>query len=78
MSEAVDLDEVIARYATRSFTDSTLLTEAGVASLSIFRIVAALCPDPTTEIDLESVAKVRTVLELKQWLGRHLGAGSAV
>jgi hypothetical protein len=79
MSEPPDLDEVIARYAVSSFTDTTLLTEAGVVSLSIFRIIAELHPEPDVEIDIESVADVRTVLELKQWLGRHLAdAGRTV
>ncbi|MEV5716973.1 hypothetical protein AB0L41_24030 [Amycolatopsis mediterranei] len=78
MSESPDLDEVIARYAAGPFTDSTLLTEAGVVSLSIFRIIAALRPDPDVEIDVESVACVRTVLDLKQWLRRHLADAGRV
>lgn len=72
MAATPDLNEVITRYTSSTFTDATPLTEAGLASLSVFRIVAALCPDPALEINVESLSCVRTVSELKQWLSRML------
>ncbi|MFC7309265.1 hypothetical protein ACFQVC_34285 [Streptomyces monticola] len=62
------LDAVISAYATGEFDDSTLLAEAGVASLAVLRIVIDVLPDPSLELDTESLATVRTVGDLKQWL----------
>lgn len=78
VSDAHDLDRAIARYTAGPFTDSTLLTDAGLVSLSMFRIAAELCPDPSAEINVEGLAGVRTIRELKQWLGGLLGNGAEV
>jgi len=65
---ALDLDEAISAYATGEFEDTTPLAEAGVASLAVLRIVVDVLPDPSLELDTESLATVRTVGDLKQWL----------
>ena len=66
--DPVDLDALISRYAPGSFTDSTPLNEAGLVSLSVFRIAAELAPDFAAEIDVEGLAGVHTIADLKRWL----------
>jgi hypothetical protein len=63
-----DLDDVIARYATEPFDDSTPIAEAGLVSLSVFRIITDLVTDPRVEIDAGRLAGIRTVTDLKAWL----------
>lgn len=63
-----DLDLTIARYATHSFTDATLLLDAGIPSLSLMRLVVDALPNGDTEIDVTSLVDLRTVGDLKSWL----------
>lgn len=68
MAAPADLDAVIAKYATRGFTDSTALLDAGIQSLSLLRLVVDVLPDDDAEIDVTSTADLRTIGELKAWL----------
>jgi hypothetical protein len=75
MSE--DLDDVIARYATEPFEDSTPIVEAGLVSTSVLRVITDVVTDPGVEIDAGRFADVRTVGDLKQWL-RDILAGPII
>lgn len=77
MSLVPDFDELIAQYAAGPFTDESTLIDVGLVSLSIFRIVAELKPDPGVEIDIEGLAAVTTVADLKRWLGPLAGVAAA-
>jgi hypothetical protein len=72
MSE--DLDDVIARYATEPFDDFTPIAEAGLVSISVFRVITDVVTDPGVEIDAGRLADVRSVGDLKAWL-RDILAG---
>jgi aryl carrier-like protein len=76
MSVTPDFDELIAQYAAGPFTDESSLIDAGLVSLSIFRIVGELKPDPGVEIDIEGLAGVHTVADLKAWLRPLVGAAA--
>ncbi len=69
MSAHTDLDAVIARHATTGFDDSTLLLDAGLESLSLLRLAAEVAVDDDAEIDASRLVDLRTVGDLKQWLG---------
>ncbi|MEV1026128.1 hypothetical protein [Streptomyces sp. NPDC050264] len=62
------LDGAICAYATGEFEDTTPLAEIGVTSLAVLRVVIDVLPDPSLELDTGSLATVRTVGDLKQWL----------
>ncbi|MGW4213749.1 hypothetical protein ACWEIJ_37600 [Lentzea sp. NPDC004789] len=76
MSSAAQIHALIESHAAGSFTDSTTLVDAGVVSLSIFRMIAELRPDPGAELDIEGLAHVHTVADLKRWLGAIAGASA--
>ncbi|GAA3266023.1 MULTISPECIES: acyl carrier protein [Dactylosporangium] len=64
----LDLDPMIARYATVAFDDSTPLLEAGLESLSLLRLAVEVATDENAEIDASRLVDVRTVGDLKVWL----------
>ena len=68
-----DLDTVIDRYAAEAFDDETSLIEAGLVSLSIFRIITDVVIDDDVEIDASRLADVRTIGDLKNWLRELTG-----
>jgi aryl carrier-like protein len=78
MSVTPDFDKLIAPYAAGPFTDDSTLIDVGLVSLSVFRIIAELKPDPGVEIDIEGLAGVRTIAELKLWLDALAGAPASV
>jgi acyl carrier protein len=63
-----DLDQAIASYAVGRYNDGSSLTQAGLESLSVLRLVADVVTDPDLEIDTGHLAHVRTVGDLKGWL----------
>ena len=65
---ALDLNPLIARYATVAFDDSTSLLEAGLESLSLLRLAVEVATDEDAEIDASRLVDVRTVGDLKVWL----------
>ena len=75
MSPAPDLDTLIMRYASIAVTDSTPLLEAGLESLSLLRIAVEVAADDDAEIDATGLVDLRTVGDLKKWLGTLLAAG---
>jgi len=75
MSPAPDLDALIARYASIAVTDSTPLLEAGLESLSLLRIAVEVAADDDAEIDATGLVDLRTVGDLKTWLGTLFAAG---
>jgi aryl carrier-like protein len=64
----LDLNPMIARYATVAFDDSTPLLEAGLESLSLLRLAVEVATDENAEIDATRLVDVRTVGDLKVWL----------
>jgi aryl carrier-like protein len=77
MADTVDLDGVIARYATTEFDDSTPILEAGLESLSLVRLAVEVATDEEAEIDATRLVDVTTIGDLKTWL-RELGSGSVM
>lgn len=71
MSRTLDLDSVIGSYAAGPYQDATPLAEVGIVSLTIFRIITEIGPEAGVEIDVERLASVETVGDLKDWL-QHL------
>ena len=68
MSETLDLDATIARYATFSFDDNTSLLDAGLESLALLRLAVEVATDEDAEIDASRLVDLRTVADLKGWL----------
>jgi hypothetical protein len=64
----LDLNPMIARYATVVFDDSTPLLEAGLESLSLLRLAVEVATDENAEIDASRLVDVRTIGDLKVWL----------
>lgn len=77
MTIPLDLDSTIARYASVSFDDSTPLLEAGLESLSLIRLAVDVATDDDAEIDAARLVDLRTVGDLKKWLGSLAAAGTA-
>ncbi|TDP92854.1 phosphopantetheine-binding protein [Labedaea rhizosphaerae] len=80
MTAQLDLDSRIARYATAAFDDDTSVMDAGLESLSLLRLAVEVAADDDAEIDATRMAGVRTIGELKQWLGDlavHAGGDAA-
>ncbi|HTZ45360.1 MAG TPA: phosphopantetheine-binding protein [Jatrophihabitans sp.] len=75
MSVWTDLDSVIGNYASPGFTDTTPLVAAGLDSLTMLRVVAAVAADDDTEIDASRLVDLRTVADLKDWLRAVAGTG---
>jgi hypothetical protein len=70
MTIPADLDTTIAKYASVTFDDSTPLLEAGLESLSLLRLaVEVAADDDDAEIDATRLVDLRTVGDLKRWLG---------
>lgn len=68
MTAQLDLDAMIAKYATVSFDDDTALLDAGLESLSLLRLAVEVAADEDAEIDATRLVDLGTVGELKQWL----------
>lgn len=68
MTAQLDLDAMIARYATASFDDDTPLLDAGLESLSLLRLTVDVTVDEDAEIDASRLVELTTVGELKRWL----------
>lgn len=64
----VDLDTIIARYATFDFDDSTPLLDAGLESLALLRLAVDVAADDDAEIDATRMVDLHTVADLKHWL----------
>jgi phosphopantetheine binding protein len=64
----LDLDTVIARYATFVFDDTTLLLDAGIESLSLLRLAVDVAEDDEAEIDASRLVDLHTIADLKAWL----------
>jgi acyl carrier protein len=71
------LDATIARYATFTFDDSTPLLDAGLESLSLLRLAVEVATDEDAEIDATRMVDLRTVADLKAWLGSMMLADQA-
>lgn len=69
MTAQLDLDSTIAKFATGPFDDSTPLLDAGLESLSLLRLAVEVAADDDAEIDATRLVDVRTVGDLKVWLG---------
>jgi acyl carrier protein len=67
--ETVNLDVVISRFAAFAFDDRTSLAAAGIESLTILRLAVEVAAADDAEIDASGLAGLRTVGDLKQWLG---------
>jgi hypothetical protein len=74
MTTPLDVDPVIARYATAAFDDLTPLQTAGIESLSLLRLAAEVATDDEAEIDATRLVDLRTVGDLKLWLRELTGA----
>lgn len=74
MTAQLDLDAIIAKYATVSFDDDTALLDAGLESLSLLRLAVEVAADEDAEIDATRLADLGTVGELKQWLAELAAA----
>ena len=70
-----DLDMAIATYASVVVDDSTPLLEAGLESLSLLRLAVEVARDDDAEIDATGLVDLRTVGDLKTWLGTLFAAG---
>jgi acyl carrier protein len=68
MTSAKAIDNIVRRYAVASFNDTSTLTDAGLESMSVVRIIVDLNFDPAIEIDMAHFAELRTVTDLKRWL----------
>ncbi|MFI5779964.1 phosphopantetheine-binding protein [Nocardia sp. NPDC051570] len=68
MADTLDLDVAIARHATAEFDDSTLLTDAGLESLSLIRLAVEAATDEDAEIDATRLVDIHTIGDLKVWL----------
>jgi hypothetical protein len=69
MEATVNLDVVIGRFAAFAFNDSTQLAAAGIESLAMLRLAVEVATDGDAEIDASGLAGLRTVGDLKRWLG---------
>lgn len=79
MTDLPDLDATIARYATSDFDDDTMLLDTGLDSLSLVRMAVEVAGDDEDgEIDAARMIGLRTVGELKGWLGEIAGPGVTV
>ena len=76
MRLAAEYDQLIGTHSMGEFTDASRLTDIGLVSLSVYRIIAALEPEPGVEIDAERLAHVHTVGELKRFLDELTRAGT--
>lgn len=76
MTVPFDLDPIIARHASVGFDDSTPLLEAGLESLSLLRLAVDVATDDDAEIDATRLVELRTVGDLKEWLGTLVAAGA--
>lgn len=76
----LDLEAVIARYATFVFDDDTPLLDAGIESLALLRLAVDVAADDEAEIDATRLVDLNTIADLKAWLrelapaGQHGGA----
>lgn len=77
MDAPVDLDAAIARYSAFTFDDSTPLPAAGLESLSLLRLAVEVAADDGAEIDATALVGLRTIGDLKRWLGDIASSGSA-
>ncbi|WP_370947063.1 phosphopantetheine-binding protein [Amycolatopsis sp. cg5] len=75
MPATSNLDQIIEKYATGSFTDETPLLAAGIESLALLRLAVDVVDDEDAEIDLTSLVDVKTIGDLKVWL-TELAAGA--
>jgi aryl carrier-like protein len=75
MIPASEFDATIARYASTAFDDDTPLLEAGLESLSLLRLAVEAATDDDAEIDATRLVDLRTVGDLKSWLGELRAAG---
>lgn len=69
----VDLDAIIARYATFAFDDTTPLLDAGLESLALLRLAVDVAVDDDAEIDATRLVDLHTVADLKLWLADLAG-----
>lgn len=74
-SPLIEVEEVIARYTSVPFGDTTPLHNAGLDSLTLLRIAVDLAPGEDTEIDASGLVKLRTIKDLKGWLLELSSAG---
>lgn len=77
MEATVNLDAVIARYTALAFDDSTPLPAAGIESLAMLRLAVQVADDDEVEIDASALVGLRTIGELKRWLGHLASNGTA-
>lgn len=68
MEAMVNLDVVIGRYALFPFEDSTPLPVVGIDSMTMLRLAVEVAA-ADAEIDASGLAGLRTVGDLKRWLG---------
>src|SRR5262245_60866747 len=72
MAVFLDLEAVIAKYATEGFTDASPLLEVGLDSLALLRLAVDVA-DSDAEIDATTLVHVRTIGDLKVWLAGLAG-----
>jgi aryl carrier-like protein len=77
MNPPLDLDTVIARYASVAFDDGTALLEAGLESLALLRLAVDVTTNHDAEIDATGLVDMRTVGDLKKWLDTIATGGQA-
>lgn len=79
VSESYSALEIALRDQVRvPYGDGSKLTEIGLDSLAIVRIVVAASPDSEQEIDVSSLAGVSTVGELRAWLAESAIGGETI
>jgi len=77
MEATVNLNAVIARHTTFAFDDATPLAAAGIESLAMLRLAVEVAASEDAEIDASALVSLRTVGDLKRWLGDLASDGTA-
>ncbi|MEE1943025.1 hypothetical protein V1L54_27085 [Streptomyces sp. TRM 70361] len=64
-----EINSVIEAQVSGAYDDASLISEIGLDSLAVVRMAVQTAPGQDTEIDLAGLAGVRTIGDLRQWLG---------
>ncbi|WP_460854786.1 beta-ketoacyl synthase N-terminal-like domain-containing protein [Nocardiopsis coralliicola] len=61
------VDAVLRQHARAAYAEDSALSDIGIDSLALLRIIVALSRDHGYEVDLEDLAELRTVSAFRQW-----------
>lgn len=63
-------DAVLGQHARTGYSDDSSLSDIGIDSLAMLRIIVELARDHGYDVDVGDLAELRTVSAFRQWFGR--------